>query len=139
MVHIPKIDGDALKSLQLRITPLMRFMEMPGGGLIPSIALGRDATLGDLYRLEPDDGYQTFVSRKPLAPATGLKEIARTTILCTFQSNFLPSESEALAQLPPAFADIITAFEVLPDEENRLEHHGLQTYRRAIAIYYAPE
>jgi hypothetical protein len=139
MPHIPKITGDALESLRHRIVPLMRFVDVPGEGLIPSYRLGRDATVGDLYRIKTDCGCHTFVMKLPVEPATGLREIARATMLSTFQCNFLPSEAEVLAQMPPAFADAIVAFEVLPDEVHHLEHDGLKTYRRAIAVFYAPE
>lgn len=139
MPHIPKINSAALERLRLRIVPLMRFKDVPGEGLVPSISLGRDATVGTLYRLKTDCGCHTFVTQKPVERAAGLREVARTTILSTFQSNFLPSEAEALAQMPEAFADVIVAFEVLPDEDQRLEHRGLQSFRRAIAVFYAPE
>ena len=140
MPHIPWIDDAALKALRRRIVPLMRFQDLPEAGLVQSYCLGRDATAGDLYRLElGKNGRETFALRKPVEPANGLREVARATILCTFQSNFLPSEAEALAQMPPAFADDVAAFEVLPDEARPLEHVGLKSYRRAIAVYYAFE
>ncbi len=143
--RIPQIGDRRLTWLCLKIVPLMRFKNVgthSSPSLVNSYELGRNPVVDDLYYLQAttrSDPRKTFVTRRPSKPASGLREVARANILTTIQSNFLPSEAEVLAQVPQAFVSAVTCFEVIPDENRRLEQDGRQAYRRAIAIFYAPE
>ena len=139
-MHIPQIDDETLEKLRARIKPLVRVRD---GAIDALLRMWRydtsEAGPKELFFLEPGHGRHGFQERPRAAQATGLREVARTTILVLHTSMFHVSEAEVLAQLPAAFADDIVAYEVCRDGQVPLEHSGMKSFFVATAVFYAQE